>query len=102
MISDVHSRRLARAWWKENVPRPWMCHFCDKVVTTLGAYIGVVHHLDEDPQNNAPENLAVAHHACHVSFHQAGCVYTNETRAQMSASARARVDRLGYVVRRIA
>jgi hypothetical protein len=48
---------------------PHPCFFCGEPVATLGRKIGVVHHVDEDRSNDAAENLAAAHHSCHVRHH---------------------------------
>jgi len=61
-------------------PPPWPCFVCGEDVTDLGRprpgevegddpECGVVHHLDENPKNNEPGNLAAGHWNCHVRYH---------------------------------
>jgi hypothetical protein len=48
---------------------PHPCFFCEDEVTAYGLGVGVIHHIDEDRTNNSVENLAAAHHSCHVAHH---------------------------------
>lgn len=41
----------------------------------------VVHHKDENRENNSPENLAVMTRSAHISLHHKGKVVTPETRS---------------------
>lgn len=85
---------------------PWPCSFCDELVTSIGRRTGHVHHRDEDPENDAPENLAIAHPGCHMRHHlegvphspehsskvgRKGRKFTPEWRAKLSARQRTRV-----------
>ncbi len=67
-----------RAWRAANGPGPWSCSGCGQEVPRLGAdgvtqwrLQGIVHHHDGNHGNNAPGNLRVMHHGCHVSHHMA-------------------------------
>ena len=67
-----------------NGPGPWPCAYCDELVDHLGVQSGDgnVHHVDEDPTNNAAENLTVMHRVCHVRHHKKGVPLTEEHRAK--------------------
>jgi len=80
---------------------PHDCYFCTRVIEgTL-----VIHHLDHNPTNDEPWNLAPSHLGCHVSYHL-HCAWslgrrvrpenfvhdvphTDEAKRKMSASQRA-------------
>lgn len=55
-------------------PFPHPCHFCGEEVdghtAPLDGMAAVIHHLDHDETNDALENLAPAHHGCHMRYHQ--------------------------------
>ena len=53
-----------------------------------------VHHLDENPWNNDPKNLAAAHAFCHNSAHHLGWAHTPEARAQITATLLYRMSQL--------
>jgi hypothetical protein len=53
-------------------PGPWPCVFCGEAVEPEEAEPRrrlVVHHLDHDRSNGAPENLSASHRGCHQSHH---------------------------------
>jgi hypothetical protein len=66
-------------WEKATGGLPAPCAFCGEPVTDrmfngsrrsgAGGRSAVIHHLDGNHSNNAVENLAVAHHACHTRHH---------------------------------
>lgn len=67
---------------------PWPCYGCGEPVTLL-----LVHHLDEDHFNDAPENLVAMHQSCHIRLHRVGernrgRKASVETKAKMSAVRR--------------
>jgi hypothetical protein len=45
---------------------PHTCFFCGERLP----YVEIVHHVDEDRENNAPENLAASHRECHNRHHR--------------------------------
>lgn len=53
---------------------PWLCADCGEPVLRMGRSRedGSVHHEDEDPENNAPENLRIKHKRCHARAHMLG------------------------------
>lgn len=69
---------------------PYDCHFCDQEMETLEH----VHHLDEDPWNNVPSNLAAAHAFCHNSVHHAGTEHSEETRQRIIQTLRSNLAAL--------
>lgn len=60
-----------RTYWTVIGDGPWSCHKCGELVKKIGQarMDGNVHHLDEDPWNNEPENLVVMHVVCHQREH---------------------------------
>jgi hypothetical protein len=53
-------------------PGPWPCYFCGEPVEPDAAEPRrrlVVHHLDHDRSNGAPDNLTASHRGCHQSHH---------------------------------
>jgi NUMOD3 motif len=59
-------------WLAEKGSGPWVCSWCKEPVISLGggtSQDGVIHHIDEDHNNNDIANLQAMHHACHVSHH---------------------------------
>src|SRR6478736_2653040 len=77
-------------YWRLIGDAPWKCHSCGEPVTQIGQarMDGNVHHLDEDPWNNAPENLVVMHVLCHQRTHPR----TIEHRAAISRALKGRVS----------
>jgi hypothetical protein len=65
----------------DNGPGPWPCYVCGESVVDL-----LVHHLDEDRTNNAPENLVAVHRSCHATLHMGGKPKSEEHRAKLSAA----------------
>lgn len=63
-------------------PLPVACR-CGNLVYEFSRTDGVVHHKDEDPFNNAPENLEIMCKSCHGSIHNAGKVLTDEHKAKL-------------------
>lgn len=70
-------------------PLPVVCR-CGELVRKLSDNDGVVHHKDENVDNNDPSNLEIMHHGCHSSYHHTGRQPSAETRAKMSMSATGR------------
>jgi HNH endonuclease/NUMOD3 motif len=66
-------------------PLPVRCR-CGELVRSLDQYVGVVHHKDENPANNVPENLEIMHHSCHVRHHSTGVCRSLATRLKMRAA----------------
>jgi NUMOD3 motif-containing protein len=81
-------RPYVQVWIKHNGMPPWPCEFCNKSINGLGGGqhqdIGIIHHKDRNPENNAIDNLAACHKGCHVRHH-------NEERAPYSAEMAAKV-----------
>jgi hypothetical protein len=85
---------------------PHACYFCGQPVGSpngrkIDRWTAVVHHLDEDRTNSAPDNLVAAHWGCHSTHHllnmtpdrrakiraaQTGRTPSPETRARISAA----------------
>jgi hypothetical protein len=100
--------RAQRVFLETNGDGPWLCSYCDELIYELGRDSGKgnVHHKDEDPLNDTPNNLEVLHAECHVRHHQKGRphsaehnakigrkgrVFTDEWKAKLSARQRTRV-----------
>ena len=64
-------------------PLPVRCR-CGELIYAISAVDGCVHHRDENPRNNTPENLEIIHHTCHTSHHKKGFSHTEETRLRIS------------------
>lgn len=81
-------RPNARVYLAKIGSGPWLCHKCHETVEKIGVgrMDGNVHHLDEDPWNNEPENLVVMHTVCHQREHPP----TEEQKAAISATLRGR------------
>jgi hypothetical protein len=81
-------RRLFIAAYGE-FPHP--CAFCGKPIEMASGRSGqsaVIHHIDEDRSNNAPENLTSMHRGCHNKHHRSWeLAHTPEARAKRSATA---------------
>jgi hypothetical protein len=63
-----------RAFREANGPGPWPCCFCGEPVVdakgeAFNARTFVVHHIDHDHANDAPDNLAATHNECHARHH---------------------------------
>lgn len=87
-LSDYHRRQL---FLRTYGPSPWPCAFCRQEVEKLGLrgkLAGLVHHLDGNHDNDAPENLSAAHRGCHTTYHLSGRVNSLETRLKRGASLR--------------
>lgn len=74
----VHSkqRRLREwLWWIWSISQP-TCYFCEDTIPVEDILQGdasdgvLLHHLDNDRDNDDPENLVVAHRTCHREFHR--------------------------------
>lgn len=76
-------KRHQRIFVEANGPGPWVCYGCDELVTEL-----MVHHLDEDHENNDPNNLVAMHHPCHSRLHHTGKIVSDETRAKIAGTRR--------------
>jgi hypothetical protein len=72
-----------RVFLETNGPGPWPCFGCGEPVVKLE-----VHHLDEDPTNDSPENLVAMHNPCHISLHQRGRTLSLVTRARVGDALR--------------
>lgn len=82
-----------------DLPHPCAYEPCGQAVTELtrpgqgwgvSADHGVIHHVDENPENNDPNNLQIMHHSCHRKHHTIGKPaahgYTQEVRDKISAT----------------
>lgn len=98
-VRPVRSRTYRSKFVDAHGEPPYVCTGCNEVMHTLE----VVHHADEDCENNALENLEPMHRACHVRYHahsietrakmsdaQRGRTFSPETRAKISAAAQGR------------
>lgn len=64
-------------------PGPYICFDCKEEVEFDEVHI---HHLDSDHKNDAVENLAPAHDACHQRYHGRVRVQSEETRTKRRAT----------------
>jgi rubrerythrin len=66
-----NTRRYHRVFFETNGSGPWACAICDGMViqTGRGSQDGHIHHKDENPINDVPENLIIMHNACHARVH---------------------------------
>lgn len=64
---------------------PWPCYGCREPVESDEL---LIHHLDEDPWNNNPENLVAMHRPCHFSLHKKGIPHSDEHRLHISLARR--------------
>lgn len=60
-------RKYREIFFANNGPGPYFCYFCEKTNILFSEV--VIHHLDEDKNNNSIENLKSAHHKCHSRHH---------------------------------
>jgi hypothetical protein len=85
----MDQRGYRRVFVEAHGPWPHTCVFCGEEVDLGGAWLSssyaIVHHVDGDRSNNAAENLAPAHHGCHLSHHHTGKVMSAEARAKIGA-----------------
>jgi hypothetical protein len=84
-MKRIHAR-YTRIFLETNGPGPWDCYGCHKPVREL-----LVHHIDENPLNDDPANLAAMHEPCHVRLHHGGKPKSVEHRAKISEANRGRV-----------
>lgn len=71
----------------ETLGEKLLCHFCDKPITKMNGIKSpslLIHSLDGNHANWAPDNKAPTHHGCHSSFHQKGRIVSEKTRALLS------------------
>ena len=73
--------RYRQVFITANGPGPWPCYGCDEPVTQDEVHI---HHIDEDPTNDDPSNLASMHQPCHNRLHLLGRKQSDETRQKRS------------------
>lgn len=65
------SRTYAAEWWWANHDKDtYECPDCGRSLPRAGEFD--VHHIDEDPTNNDPENLIALCRRCHVWRHHNG------------------------------
>lgn len=76
-------------FFAHNGPGPYACYGCKMPVHFFESLL--VHHIDEDHQNDNPLNLSAMHHGCHSRLHRDGYKASDETRAKMSAAFMGRV-----------
>lgn len=74
---------------------PEECHFCGGPL--VEDYL--THHLDEDRDNNASENLVWAHRGCHSRHHNSGRLRSDNTTG--FAGVRYRKGRGIYIARKV-
>lgn len=70
-------KRARRIFLEANGDGPWKCLECSDLVESIGGFpvygdTGIIHHLDEDTENDVPENLVLLHSRCHLSIHARG------------------------------
>lgn len=87
-------------------PLPVVCR-CGKPVHTLGEHvdvqhrdIGVVHHKNENHQDNRPENLEIMHFGCHQRHHKTGKRHAPEVIEQIRQKNRGRKQSPEEIARR--
>ena len=88
MTSPATISVACRKLVSEDAPLPQSCHFCGEPVLVygLGSEQGCVHHLDFNRSNNERSNLAIAHNACHLSYHSKAHKRTEEANRKRSAT----------------
>lgn len=67
--------------------QPWECHFCHEPVyldPDVSKMRLVVHHLDDNRENDDFDNLVASHWTCHNSHHNKGKTISSEHRAAVS------------------
>jgi hypothetical protein len=73
---------------------PWPCERCDELVISVGGgnnrNTGVVHHADENHDNNEVSNLRVMHQSCHIAHHNNVRFISKESRQRMSVAQKNR------------
>ena len=88
-MTGTFDQRRYQPIWLETHSLPYPCFFCAQAVEVWNARTkdgGVIHHVDGDHWNDAPENLVAAHHGCHMSHHRSGRKLSAETRAKITAA----------------
>lgn len=83
----VLRREYQKIFITERGPGPWKCFGCEELVYYDEL---LVHHKDEDRENNSIRNLAPMHSGCHAVLHNTGRKNTEATKAKMSESAKRR------------
>jgi hypothetical protein len=64
-------RERAREWfWSEHDRQDYECPDCGRGIDRVTGFD--VHHIDEDPTNNDPDNLIGLCHRCHIWRHHDG------------------------------
>jgi NUMOD3 motif len=96
-MTERGQNRVYRAIFRAHNQPPYTCSFCKEQMDELEH----VHHLDEDPSNNAPSNLAAAHAFCHNSHHHTGMRHTEEIKQQISATVSANAAAMTAEERRV-
>lgn len=72
------SRGLATSWyWSKHDYDEYECPDCGRKSNDGVAF--EVHHIDEDPLNNNPENLVGLCHRCHMLRHKTGFTQRSES-----------------------
>lgn len=72
MATAPLSRVYVKVFIAHHGDPPYVCEHCGELVVQLTGRTkgcGVVHHKDENRQNNDISNLAAMHRECHVSHH---------------------------------
>src|SRR5688572_15028073 len=82
--------RARRVFIAANGTGPWPCSYCGKDIIELGRHSGQghIHHKDEDPTNDVPENLEVLHAKCHRRHHDAVIPHSPEHNAKVGRRGR--------------
>jgi hypothetical protein len=76
-------------FFAHNGTGPYPCRFCAEEVSMEEV---LVHHVDDDHTNGAPENLAAAHRICHTGHHKKGVPHTDQARKSNSEAKRRRFE----------
>jgi hypothetical protein len=91
-----HYRQIHR---EHHGPGPWPCFFCGEPVLPWpdekGKRRQLVHHIDEDQSNDAPENLTASHWCCHSKYHEPWVKATEALAAKYGPDFRTVLSRRG-------
>jgi hypothetical protein len=97
--------RARRVFVTHNGLGPWTCNECNELIVQIGRTSddGNIHHVDEDPSNDVPENLVILHTTCHQKLHHFGETHSAEHNAKVGRPGREitwhdKVGRRGRVI----
>lgn len=87
-MRNVHNRENRTLYVTAFGTGPYVCGMCDEPLDMLE----VIHHVDEDRENNRLDNLMACHDLCHQRHHHVGLIHTEETKRRIRATLREKYE----------